>query len=319
MFRLVITCMLLILVSCGREKKSLNTEETISEKEFVESFPDLVLPYTLADSLLRKKMNDSLLINPKLVKLFIPDSVYKKDFKTGTPKFHAMGRAVDKNGDSYVVVRAATTAWQVGYILCYDQEGKFRAGMPLVTGLSERGVDQDGTLDRRYTIIRSRRRTGKDGQAYYTRNAYVYNNVGTFTLILTESNEVAEEEEVYNPIDTLSQTAKWTGNYVKDKKNFVAIRDGSRPGRLLFFVHFEKNGGDCIGELKGELELVQPAVAHYTAPGDPCSLEFRFESNKVSLAELSGCGNYRGIRCFFNDSYPKRVVKAKKKPEARKK
>jgi hypothetical protein len=311
--------MLLLLVSCGRSKKSLNTEESMSALEFVESFPEMTLPYTLADSAVRKMPKDSLLINSKLVRSFIPDSIYRKEFKSGTPRVHALGRAVDKNGDNYLVVRAATPARQAGYILVYDKDGGFRAGMPLVTSNTERGVDLEGTLDRRYAIIRNRRRTSKDGQVYYTRNAYVYNNVGTFTLILTESNEVPEEENVYNPIDTFPQTHKWTGNYVKDKKNFVTIRDGAKPGRLLFFVHFEKNDGECIGELKGELDLVQPALAHYSAPGDPCSLEFRFENNRVTLAELSGCGNYRGIRCFFNDSYPKRAVKPRKKPEARKK
>jgi hypothetical protein len=318
MFRSLI-CLLLITVvfSCKQGKKNLSSDESITATEFVESFPELILPYSLQDSTLDRKLGDTALISSKLVKEFIPDSVYKKDFRNAKPKFYVLGRAMDKNEDSYLMIKAATKEKQVAYLLCYNKDHEFKAGMSLVSATGERNIANEGGLDKRFTIIKNRRKTARDGQVYYTKNVYVYNTAGTFTLILKESNEMPENDEIFNPIDSMSMTFKVSGNYLKDKRNFVTVRDGGRPSRILFFVHFEKNGGECIGELKGEADLVQPNLARYTAQGDPCSLEFKFEANKVTLTELSGCGNHRGIKCFFNDIYPKKAVKSKKKNQAR--
>lgn len=318
MFRCFL-CLLLITVaiSCKQGKKNLNSDDNVSASEFVESFPAVVLPYNLSDSQLEKKISDSARINNKLVKQYIPDSVYKRDFKGNAPKFYVLGRATDKNEDHYVLVKAASKDKQVAYVLCYDKEFAFKAGMPLVVSSSDKNLANEGGLDKRFTIIRNRRKTVRDGQVYYTKNVYVYNTAGTFTLIMTESNEVSERDEIFNPIDSLKSSFKVSGNYIKDKRNFVTIRDGAKPNRILFFIHFEKNNGDCTGELKGEADLVQAGLARYSAQGDPCSLEFRFEGNKVTLTELSGCGNHRGIRCFFNDSYVRKQEKVKKKTSSR--
>ncbi|HSF45725.1 MAG TPA: hypothetical protein VLA58_06920 [Chitinophagaceae bacterium] len=318
MFRVLISLLLIsAFFSCKQGKKNLNSDESVTAAEFVESFPELKLPYVLHDSTLERKLGDTALIGKKLVKEFIPDSVYKKDFKSSSPKFYVLGRAVDKNEDNYVLVKAATKEKQVAYVLCYDKDHAFKAGMPLVNSTNERNVENDGGLDKRFTIVRNRRKTARDGQVYYTKNVYVYNTAGTYTLILTESNEIPENNEIFNPIDSLAASFKVAGNYVKDKRNFVSIRDGAKANRILFFVHFEKNSGECIGELKGEAELLQPGLARYSLQGDPCSLEFKFEGNRVTLTELSGCGNHRGIRCFFNDSYPKKISKAKKKTSSK--
>jgi hypothetical protein len=318
MFRtLTLLALVFTLFSCGGGKRSLNTEETMSVDEFVESFPELKLPFTVHDSSLGRKLNDSLLISAKLIRQFVPDTVFREQFRTAKPKFYAYGRAEDKNGDHYLLVKAATPTKQAAYLLCYDKVDSFKAGMPLVVKADNRKFAHEGSLDKRFTITRSRKRTGPDGQILFSRNVYVYNNVGTFTLILTESNEVAEQEDIYNPIDTLTANRKWTGDYVKNKKNFVAVRDGSRANTLLFFVHFEKNNGDCVGELKGEADLVGPGLARYSAPGDPCTLDLQFENTRVTLREISGCGNHRGIKCFFNDSYPKKQVKSKKKTRSK--
>jgi hypothetical protein len=318
MFRALI-CLLTVamLFSCKQGKRNLSSDESITAGEFVESFSELKLPYNLHDSVLGRKLGDTALISAKLVKEFIPDSVYKKDFKNSKPKFYVLGRAVDKNEDNYLIIKAATKEKQVAYVVCFDKEHVFKAGITLVSSSSEKNVENEGALDKRFTLIKNRKKIARDGQVFYTKNVYVYNNAGTFTLILTESNEVPENAEIFNPIDSLAMTFKVSGNYVKDKRNFLSIRDGAKPNRLLFFIHFEKNNGDCIGELKGEADLIQPSLARYTAAGDPCSLEFKFEGTKVTLTELSGCGNHRGVRCFFNDSYPKKITRSKKKTQAR--
>lgn len=312
----------LALFSCKGRKKVLTGEDTVSAAEFVESFPLLELPVVLSDTTINNKLNDSALIAPALLRNFVPDSVFSKDFAKGTkPKYYLMGRAEDKNEDHYLLIKAATVSKQAGYIVCFDKENKFRAGMPMVTNYSDRNSHTQAGLDKKFTITKNKTRKGPDGQLFYNKNVFVYNTSGAFTLILTESNEALEVREVYNPIDSLKRTNKLSADYIKDKKNLVSIRDASKPGRIIFFIHFEKNNGECTGDLKGEAMLIKPNLAQYSAAGDPCSLEFNFANNQVSIKELRGCGNYRGVRCFFEGSYPRKkvVTKTNTKAAAKKK
>lgn len=300
------------LAACSTKKKSLSSEEVETPEDFIVSFTELTLPFVISDTTVDNKLSDSALINAKLIGKFLPDTLFK-EFKGTKPKYYAYGRASDKTGEHYLFMKAATTARQAAYLIVFDKEYNFKAGMPLVTNRTDRNIHAEGGLDKRFTIIRNKTRVGKDGQSYYNKNAYVYNNIGTFTLILQESNEALEVKEIFNPIDSLPMTGKWSGNYVKDKKNFVTVRDGAKPDRIQFFVHFEVNNGECTGELKGEASIIKPGLARYTAPGDPCALEFSFTARSVSLSELQGCGNYRGIKCFFSGSYPKKALPKKKK------
>ncbi len=296
----------------------LSGDDTVTAEEFVESFPLIDLPVVLSDTTINNKLSDSALISPKLLRELVPDSVFSREFGKGSkPKYYLIGRAADKNEDNYLLIKAATATRQAGYIVCFDKDHTFKAGMLVVTNSGDRNVHYLGGLDKKFTITRNRMKRSADGQMFYNKNVYVYNTAGVFTLILTESNEELEVKEVYNPYDTLPRLNKLSGDYIKDKKNLVSIRDGAKTGRLLFFIHFEKNTGECVGELKGEATMIKPNLAQYTASGDPCALEFSFANNQVTIKELQGCGNYRGIRCFFEGSYPRKLVKrpveAKKK------
>src|SRR5690606_27646293 len=126
-----------------------------------------------------------------------------------------------------------------------------------------------------------------------------------FTLIFTEPN-TALIENVINPIDTFSQGNKYSGDYVVDKKNLVSVRDGKDTTEIVFFVHFEKNKGECVGELKGVADFVSSTKAQYKEAGSPCIIEFTFTGSKVTINEVEGCGSHRGINCFFNGVYPKK-------------
>jgi len=313
----IVICFL-ALFSCKGKKKMLSGDDTVTAEEFVQSFPLTDLPVVLSDTTINNRLSDSALISPKLLREFVPDSVFAREFGKGTkPKYYLMGRAADKNEDQYLLIKAATAAKQAGYIVSFDKDNKFRAGMLVVTNSTDKNTHYQGGLDKKFTITRNKIRKAADGQIFYNKNVFVYNTSGAFTLIMTESNEEPEVREVYNPIDSMGRSNKLSGDYIKDKKNLVSIRDASKPGRILFFIHFEKNNGECVGELKGEASIIKPGLAQYSASGDPCSLEFVFANNQVIIKELQGCGNYRGIRCFFEGSYPRKVVKAR--PEAKKK
>jgi hypothetical protein len=118
--------------------------------------------------------------------------------------------------------------------------------------------------------------------------------------------------ELINPIDTFSRKQKNTADYGAGKTSLISFRDAKKSDRLNFFIHFEKNNGDCTGELRGEAMIKSPTIAEYREGGDPCVLQFRFTSSSVIIKELEGCGSRRGLRCSFDGSYPrKKEVKPK--------
>jgi hypothetical protein len=304
-----LSCILsvLILAACAEKKVSLSGDEPMEAEDFLESFSELRLPFMLQDTSLARRPGDSLLIGKKVLSRFVPDSVYKREFGKGTaPKFYALGRVTVEDGETYIFIKGMAAGKQAAYLLCFDKLDSFRAAMPIIVSATDRGLRQEGGMDKRYSVIRNRTRRKADGTQVYNKSVYVYNNVGIFTLILTESNETVEEKEVYNPIDTLPRKHALSGNYVRDRKNFMSIRDGRRQGQLLFFVHVEKSGGECTGELKGELDIVKPNLAQYRKADDHCVLEFSFTSGAVTMRELEACGNHRGIKCVFDGTYPKK-------------
>jgi hypothetical protein len=235
------------------------------------------------------------------------------------PRIYAIGKVAVPDHETYLFIKAVSSARRVLYVVCFDNKNKFAAFRPAIYSDSEPGISGQVSMDGKYTLTLLHQRKGADGQLFYKKDAYVYNDAGAFSLIMTESNEeAAKPMQVYNPIDTFPHKHKFSGDYAQDKRNIVAIRDGKDPSRMLFFVHFEKDNGECKGELKGVARFISPNIARYTANGDPCSVEFSFGPTTVSMRELGGCGNHRDIRCFFEGVFVRRAPpKGKPQKKAR--
>jgi hypothetical protein len=128
---------------------------------------------------------------------------------------------------------------------------------------------------------------------------------------MNDSNE-KKSTDIINPIDTLATVNKYSGDYITDKKNFISVRDGKNAQTYIFFIHFEKNKGTCVGELKGEMNLTGETNAVYQESGDPCVINFKFTASSIKVKEDGNCGNYRGITCPFDFTFKKKkVVKPK--------
>lgn len=317
MHRLFLLLLPLLLFSgCKRKKPVISGDDPVEITDFIEAFPPVKLSFMMSDTGIVKKSPDSMLISKTILKQFVPDSIYAKEFPKGTtPKFYMLGREAVKGGETYLFMKAATPAKSVGYVLCYDKDDVFKAAMPFVFSSTDRRIIYEGGMDHRHTVTRNRIRKLADGQTY-NKDVYVYNSAGTFTLILNESNEAVEEAEVYNPIDTLARKFSRSGDYVKSKKNFISFRDGSKTSQLLFFIHFEENEGACTGELRGIADMVKPNIALYRRSDDHCELEFTFTKTGVKVRELEGCGNHRGVKCNFDADYKKKKEAKKPKPKS---
>jgi hypothetical protein len=288
-------------------------DEPVEVADLISFFPEVKLPFVLSDTTLKRKVPDSSLISYTVFTQFIPDSVLKKDFTTGKPTIYALGRAKEKGRETYLFVKAVQNIKRVGYLVTFDNDEKYLNTLRLVRTGGDDYTHMYGSLDKKFQITTYRERKGAKGEVTFKRNVYIYNNASNdFTLILTEPNEDIIED-VQNPIDTVSQKNKYTGDYPITKKNFISFRDGKNPSEILFFTHFEKDKGQCIGELKGTARFVSARKAVYKEAGNPCTLEFTFTASSVAMKEAEGCGTYRDIKCFFEGTYPKKKDKPAKK------
>lgn len=310
---LVLCALAWITAGCKSDKKvSLTGDEPVEVADFIEFFPQVQLPFVVSDTTLSKKISDSLLISYSVFTQFVPDSILKKDFNKVKPKIYPLGRVKEKGKETYLFAKAVLGTKRVGYLVTFSDDEKYLNTLRLVRS-GENYSHVYGSLDKKFQITTYRERKNDNGTNAFKRNVYIYNSASNdFTLILTEPNEELNED-VLNPIDTLSQKNKYTGDYPANKKNFISFRDGKNSSEILFFTHFEKSKGECVGELKGTAHFVSSKKAVYKEAGNPCTLEFTFSPASVYMKEVEGCGSYRDIRCFFEGTYPKKKNKPAKK------
>jgi hypothetical protein len=313
-----------LLFSCKGKRPSLaDSNSKVDIEDFIEFFQPLKLPYPLADSMFKRKDRDSSAINYAICTQFIPDTVFTKHFGGATnPKITALGKVSVPKNETYLFIKASTAAKKILYIAVFDKHGKFSVARPLIVSDNDPLTSDFAVMDTKYTLSIIHQRRTEDGQLLYKKDAFVYNDAGLFTLILTESNQGSPKGvSIINPIDTLSRKHKFTGDYLQDKRNFISVRDGKDPSRFVFFVHFEKDEGECKGELKGVAKFVTANMARYNGNnGDPCAIEFTFGDAGLSMKELEGCGNHRDIKCFFEGYFDKRKEqKPKLSPKPQKK
>ncbi len=307
------------LTSCGNKKRpSLSGTDPVAINDFIESFEEIKPPYEVTDSSLMRKEKDSLLIGNKIFAQFVPDSVLIKIFgKNAKPKIY-MGKRIVVENEIYLFVKATTQDKKASLALCFDKDSKFKASLPLLVQDVNTATTQISGLDRRYSFYKTTLLKKNDGSVAEGKEVYIYNNdAGQFILIMTDALD-DRVVEVINPIDTLPKKNKFSADYLKDKMNIVSIRDDKKQGKLNFFIHFDRNNGECTGELKGIATITSANSAVYDQTGDACSLQFNFSSSYVTIKELGQCGAHRGVKCSFDGSFPrKKEVKPKvsvKKP-----
>ena len=308
-----------ILLSCKSKKINLQDDEVVDVADFVESFPEIILPVKLTDSGLFKKLYDSSIIGQKVFTQFVPDSILPGDFgKTSQPVLYSIGRSSEKGRETYLFVKAIQGKKAVAYLLCFDKDNKYLNSFPLVKAGFGNYSSSYGLLDKKFQITTYQETKKTTGETWYKRNVYVYNSAANdFTLVLTEPNEEMINN-IINPIDTFPKKNKLSGEYVRNKENFISIRDGKNPTEISFFVHFEKDNAECVGEIKGDAQMVSATKALYKEAGNPCTIEFTFSSAAVVMKEIEGCGSYRDIKCFFEGRFPKKKD-VKPKPAKKKK
>lgn len=298
------------VLSCKSKKTTLSGDEPVEVGDFIEFFPEKSFPYQLSDTSLNRKEKDSLRISQKVFAQFVPDSILQAVYGKTNPVIYPLARFT---GDgTYLFVKTIGGARKAAFVIGFDKKNNFIAGMPVLVTEAKAKGDQSIVFDKKYTLTRNLSRKNADGSVSDGKDVYVLNKeTNYFMLIMTDPID-DKANEMINPIDTFARKQKYAADYGSGKMNLVSFRDGRRGDRLIFFMHFEKNNGECTGELKGEAVMRTATQAIYREPGDPCAIQFNFTSSSVVVKELEGCGSRRGLRCSFDGVYPrKKEIKPK--------
>jgi len=308
-----------LLTGCGSKKKpSLSGTDEVAIGDFIESFELMEPPYEVKDSSLNKKEKDSLLIANKIFSQFVPDSVLIKVFgKNAKPKIY-LGKRINENEASYLFAKASTADKKALLVLCFDKKNQFKDFLPLLVQDANATTLQVSGINRKFEFYQSVLMKKPDASTAEGKDVYIYSSDAEHFLLIAKDALDDRIMEVINPIDTLQRKNRFSADYVKDKMNIVSIRDDSKTGKMNFFIHVDRNNGECTGELKGVASFTSANTAIYKQPGDACSLQFNFSSSSVSLKEVEACGAHRGVKCSFDGSYPRKKETKQKTPAPRK-
>ncbi len=315
----LVTILLLLFLwgGCKSDPIDLSGKTTVKEKDFLGAFKPMTLPFSVADTNIDVKA-DTLVIGKEVFLQFYPDSAFTNIMgKTKIYTIHPVG-LIEKEKEKYLLfIIKETKKKKRLVVLVTNEKNQFLASKELLNNFEGTEYHRSLSINKEPTFLISREKMGKGNEMLFTRAGWVYNDAGFFMVVINDSNEDPAKTAVINPLDTLPKLNKFSGDYIKDKNNYVSIRDGKDQNNYLFFILFEKSGGACKGELKGEFKLIQPSEGLYSKNGDPCLIDFIFSGNQLKIKEQGSCGNHRGIKCFFDDRYTKKREPRKKKVNKR--
>jgi hypothetical protein len=296
----------MILFSCGdkKEQEKKEPEKTATGNSFIDQFLPLNLKYTFNDSSLMQlgKEEKALTIvgDPHF-----PDSLWQGVFaKNEKPKFYPYGRVAGDGNETYLFLKAIANGKSAAYLICYDS-GRYRDGEMLFKADADPTTSYSTSIDKSFsiTITETMRKSGEAPKI--SDRTLIYNRMGFLTEAV--NNDPNQQLAIVNPIDTLPQMRRYSGDYGNDPNNFISIRDGRRDSLTFeFFYYFSKAVEDCKGEIKGEGRFTGPNTGVYQQDGDPCMINFQFTNNQVTVKEDHGCGNYRGMDCKFDGAFTKK-------------
>ena len=314
LFAFIVLCTTL---GCKEKKVDLSGNSPIEIKDFMAAFPALPLPFVASDTNINR-LSDSLIIGIKVLQQFIPDTVTAKIIGTEQKVIIQPVGKLEKENETYLLATFTQNKKVQLVTFVLNKSNVFLAWKELLNTKDKDGYLHSVSINKEPTFSVAREKMNREKQLLqYTRVGWAFStSIGSFVVVVNETNEDEKKNnEILNPIDTLGKKNKWSGNYVQDSKNFISIRDGKDANNYLFFIHFKKNDGTCNGELKGDLKLKSPTEGIYSENGDGCIIDFQLVENEIIVKEQGSCGNYRGITCYFDDSYKRKkevVVKKKK-------
>ena len=303
-YRLLLLLLLVGFLACS-DKKSAEEESQEKYNQFAALFKNATLNFQLSDTLFLKN-KDTASIRETGFSDFLPDSTLGKIFGKGVRvKNVPLWKIETPDGGHYFIVKTQSARKKAAFLLVFDKNNQFNASLPFLIPDTNPATTQVSSIDKTFSITRSIIRKQPNEVNAEGKDVYAYDKESkNFVLVMTDPLD-EKNLVLVNPIDTLAKTHKLAGDYAKDKKNIVSIRDGRNRNLLTVFIHIE-NGTECIGEIKGDAIITSPTTAVYQQAGDPCILQLNFSGSTVKLLELEGCGSRRGQNCVFDGAFTRK-------------
>jgi hypothetical protein len=305
---------LLGAMACSEETTDLSGNTPLKINDFNKAFKTVSLPINLTDSNLAR-YTDSTEIGRKALVQFVPDSVVEEMVPIEEKKTSIYPiLKIEKEEEYYLLLNIHQKNKQAIAIIVFSKKNKYLAYKILTEfDIVHKGSQLYGKtlfINKEPSFLVEERKLGADNALTYEKKGWAYTDKSV-RLIYFDSNNKAESKTILNPIDTLGMDNPLSGDYTRDAKNFISLRDYNNTNKYQFFLHFEKKEGTCVGELKGLLTF-NKNQATYNEKGDPCIIHFTINGNVIKIKEDGNCGNHRNMTCYFNDAYDKKR-KAKKK------
>jgi hypothetical protein len=306
---------LLALIGCAETKTDLSGNTPLKINDFNAAFKNIELPIRINDTNL-VAFTDTIKIGRKALAQFLPDSVVDaiapKLVKNAS--IFTVGK-IEKETEYYLLLNNKDAKKQTVSVIAFSKKNVF-LGYQILTqfDLTQKGSQFYGKtllINKEPTFLIEENKLDPEQGLTNEKKGWAYTEQG-FRLIYLDANIKPEQKAILNPIDTLPTVNTFSGDYARDKKNFIALRDFGNANKYQFFLHFEKKDGTCVGELKGLLNF-NKNQATYSEKGDPCTIQFTITGNIIKIKEDGNCGNHRNMTCYFNDSYDK-----KRKPKSKK-
>jgi hypothetical protein len=311
-YYILICCFIL---ACAEKKPDLTGNTPLKINDFNKVFKAASLPVSISDSNLHK-FTDTLIIGRKALAQFVPDSIVENivGIKDKKAFLHPIIR-IEKEEEYYLLLNVSHPKKQEIAVVVFSKKNKF-LDYKVITEFNDENKSsklygKNLNINKEPSFLVEENKLADDNSLTYEKKGWAYTD-SSFRLIYFDSNKKPETKKILNPLDTMSMINTYSGDYVRDGKNFISIRDYAVQNKYQFFLHFEKQNGSCTGELKGILNFTKNQ-ATYFEKGDPCIIHFTIQGNVINIKEDGNCGNHRNMTCYFNDSYDKkRKVKKKK-------
>jgi len=311
-YYILICCFIL---ACAEKKPDLTGNTPLKINDFNKVFKAASLPVSISDSNLHK-FTDTLIIGRKALAQFVPDSIVENivGIKDKKAFLHPIIR-IEKEEEYYLLLNVSHPKKQEIAVVVFSKKNKF-LDYKVITEFNEENhsskmYGKNLNINKEPSFLVEENKLADDNSLTYEKKGWAYTD-SSFRLIYFDSNKKPETKKILNPLDTMSMNNTYSGDYARDGKNFISIRDYAVQNKYQFFLHFEKQNGSCTGELKGILNFTKNQ-ATYSEKGDPCIIHFTIQGNVINIKEDGNCGNHRNMTCYFNDSYDKkRKVKKKK-------
>ena len=321
MYRIGLVAMGCLLLACSGNNERGTEPDSAGDNDqpaaFSRAFKTVSVPYQLTDTaLLKDEGKDTL--SSRYLSTLLPDSLKEQAFDQTTKiRYMPLAKLQEQDRHTYYVIKGSAGGKKAAFILLFDREGNYSSALPFLVPDKNAATSQSSLVDKSFNITRAIAERSGGAVTGEGKEVLAYDAAEKrFALIMTDLLN-NDQDVLINPIDTFPKTHKLAGDYFKNKKNLVAVRDGRYANQILVYIHTENKDGECKGELKGEFILTSSTTAVYRQGGDPCILGLSFSGNSVSLNEERGCGNYRGLDCPLEGKFTRK--KEEKQKESTKK